>query len=101
VLARNLAYLQIDLADPDFREQLAIQARSTRAGLEELLEKAIHAGELRRSTDVRSLARTLEVAINGSLFTWAFYQEGTAVRWLRETADAVLSPYVVKRRRRV
>ena len=100
VLARNLAYLQIDLADPDFRKQLAIQARAARAGLVELLEDAVRAGELVRATDVRRLARTLEVAINGSLLTWAFYQEGTAARWLRENADAVLAPHVVKRRRR-
>jgi AcrR family transcriptional regulator len=100
VLARNLAYLQIDLSDPDFRKQLAVQARATRAELEELLGNAVKAGELTRATDVRRLARTLEVAINGSLLTWAFYQEGTAARWLRESADAVLAPYLVKRRSR-
>ena len=100
VLARNLAYLQIDLADPDFRRQLAVQARATRAGLEDLLTQAVDAGEIVRTANVRALARTLEVAINGSLLTWAFYQEGTAARWLRENADAVLAPYLVKRRRR-
>ena len=100
VLARNLAYLQIDLADPDFRRQLAVQARATRAGLEDLLTQAVDAREIVRTANVRALARTLEVAINGSLLTWAFYQEGTAARWLRENADAVLAPYLVKRRRR-
>src|SRR5262245_61381501 len=35
-LSRNLAYLQIDLTDPDFRKHLAAQARATRAGLEKL-----------------------------------------------------------------
>ena len=100
VLARNLAYLQIDLTDPDFRKQLAVQARATRAGLEGLLKQAVDAGEIVRTADTRALARTLEVTINGSLLTWAFYQEGTSARWLRENADAVLAPYLVKRRRR-
>lgn len=100
VLARNLAYLQIDLTDPDFRKQLAVQARATRAGLEGLLKQAVEAGEIVRTADTRALARTLEVTINGSLLTWAFYQEGTSARWLRENADAVLAPYLVKRRRR-
>ena len=100
VLARNLAYLQIDLADPDFRKQLAVQARATRAALEELLKRAVKAGELARTTNVRTLARSLEVAINGSLITWAFYQEGTAARWLRENADAILAPHLGKGRRR-
>ena len=99
VLARNLAYLQIDLADPAFRAHLAVQARATRAGLEDLLERAVAAKELVADTDVRGLARTLEVALNGSLLTWAFYQEGTAARWLRRNADAVLTPYLRKQPR--
>ena len=99
VLARNLAYLQIDLADPDFREQLAVQARATRAELIELLQKAVAAKELKADTDVTRLVRALEVALNGSLLTWAFYQEGTAERWLRENAEAVLDPYRRSRRK--
>ena len=99
VLARNLAYLQIDLADPDFRKQLAVQARATRAGLEDLLKRAVAAGEIVRTVNVRTLARTLDVALNGSLLTWAFYQEGSAARWLRDNADAVLAPYLTRRQR--
>ena len=99
-LARNLAYLQIDLWDPDFRVHLAAQASATRAGLEELLNEAVTARELARGTDVRALARTIEVVLNGSLLTWAFYQEGTAARWLRANVDAVLAPHLAKRRSR-
>ncbi|HVE78148.1 MAG TPA: TetR family transcriptional regulator [Gemmatimonadaceae bacterium] len=98
-LARNLAYLQIDLADPDFRAHLATQARSSRAGLRELLEAAVAAGELARGTDTDALARTVEVALNGSLLTWAFYHECPAVRSLRADVDAVLAPYLARRRR--
>ena len=97
-LARNLAYLQIDLADPDFREQLAVQARATRAGLRDLLESAVSAGELKRGTDAAKLARTVEVAISGSVLTWGFYHEGSAERWLRDDVNAVLAPYLVKKR---
>lgn len=99
-LARNLAYLQIDLADPDFRAHLAVQARATRAGLQALLEAAVDAGELVRGTDTRALARTVDVALNGSLLSWAFYREGTAARWLRDNVDAVLAPYLARGRRR-
>ena len=93
-LARSLAYLQIDLADPDFREQLAIQAKATRAGLTSLLQAAVAARELERGTDVDRLARTLEAVISGSLMTWAFYSEGPADRWIRDDVNAVLAPYV-------
>src|SRR5215207_3124941 len=35
-LARSLAYLQIDLSDPDFRVHLLAQSRATRDGIAEL-----------------------------------------------------------------
>jgi AcrR family transcriptional regulator len=98
-LARNLAYLQVDLADPEFRAHLAVQARATRAGLHELLKAAVAAGELVRGTDTRALARTVEVVLSGSLLTWAFYHDGTAARWIRADVDAVLAPYLGTRRR--
>jgi AcrR family transcriptional regulator len=97
-LARNLAYLQIDLADPEFREQLAVQAKATRAGMRDLLEAAVAAGELKRGTDVTALARTVEAVISGSLMTWAFYHEGPAERWIRDDVNAVLAPYLAKPR---
>jgi AcrR family transcriptional regulator len=95
-LARNLAYLQIDLADPDFRDQLSVQARATRAGLRGLLEAAIAAGELKRGTDAARLARTVEAIISGSLMTWAFYHEGSADRWIRDDVNAVLEPHLAR-----
>ena len=98
-LARNLAYLQIDLEDEDFRTHLARQGRATRAGMERLLAAAVSARELTRSTDVRALSRVVEVAIHGSLLTWAFYRDGSAAHFLRASVDAVLAPYLTRRRR--
>jgi AcrR family transcriptional regulator len=99
-LARNLAYLQIDLADPDFRALLAVHARATRTGLEELLAAAVNADELRRGTHVRALARTVEAVLSGSLLTWAFTHEGLAAHWLRADLDAVLAPHCASPPRR-
>ena len=98
-LARNLAYLQIDVADAAFRAHLAAQARTTRAWFESLLRDAVAAGELAPRTDARALARTVEVALNGALFTWAIHQEGTAERSIRASIEAVLRPYLASRRR--
>jgi AcrR family transcriptional regulator len=97
-LARNLAYLQIDLADPDFRAQLAVQARATRAGLEDLLASAVAKGELKPGTDVPALARTVEAMVNGSMMTWAFYADGPAERWIKDDVNAVLKPHLATRR---
>jgi AcrR family transcriptional regulator len=97
-LARTLAYLQIDLTDPDFRAHLLTQARASRDGIRMLLEEASSAGELARGTETDVLAGTVEVAINGALFTWAVHQEGSAEQFLREAVDAVLAPHLGKRR---
>ena len=99
-LARNLAYLQIDLTDPDFRKHLLAQARSTRAALREVLADAVAVGELAEDTDPDALARAIETALGGSLVTWAIYRDGDAARWLRADVDAVLAPHLARRRRR-
>lgn len=98
-LARNLAYLQIDLTDEDFRKRLLAQSRATRAAMIELLEDAVAGGELSRDADPAALAKTVETTLSGSLLTWAVYRDGTAAAWLRADLDAVLAPYLVRRRR--
>jgi hypothetical protein len=97
-VARNLAYLQIDLTDPDFRRHLVKQARATRAAFARLVQAAVQAGELARNVQPRPLARTVEATMNGSMLTWAFYQQGTAAQWIRADLNAVLAPYLRKRR---
>jgi hypothetical protein len=97
-LARNLAYLQIDMTDPDFRRHLVRQARATRAGLRRLVEAGLKAGELMPSVKTAQLARTIETVLSGSLITWGFYREGTAAKWMRVDLEAVLAPWLTKRR---
>jgi AcrR family transcriptional regulator len=93
-LSRNLAYLQIDLTDPEFRAHLQANARATRLEIEALLHSAVMEGVLRRDSDPPGLARTIEAMINGSLMTWACYREGPAAAWIRRDLDAVLRPYL-------
>lgn len=102
VLVRNLAYLQIDLTDPDFRKHLEVHARATREGLKNLIAAGIRDGELIRSAQPAGLARTLEAVLGGSMLSWAYYREGTAARWMRDDVEAVLAPYLAagKARRR-
>ena len=92
-LARNLAYLQIDLTDEDFRANLLAQSRAAREAIAELLAAAVAKHELARDTDVARLARTVETALSGSLITWATYREGTAAAWLADDVDAVVRPH--------
>jgi AcrR family transcriptional regulator len=96
-LARNLAYLTQDVSDPDLRKNLLVQSRATRKGLAELLEAAVKRRELRPSTNIRELARTLESLIGGALFSWAVYREGSAKRYVVEHVDHVLAPHLTSR----
>jgi AcrR family transcriptional regulator len=98
-LAHHLAYLQLDLTDPDFHRHTMTQAHATRVALRELVVAAVSASELASDVDPESLARTVEVTVGGSLMAWAFYREGKAADWVREDLDAVLKPWVWPRRR--
>jgi AcrR family transcriptional regulator len=93
-LLRNLAYLQLDLTDAAFRGHLVENARATRREIERLVRAAVAAGELNRQVDARSLARTVETVIGGSLMTWACYREGPAADWIRRDLEAVLRPHL-------
>jgi len=98
-LAHHLAYLQLDLTDPDFHRHTMTQARATRAALRELVAAAIDAGELTSDANPDTLARTVEVTVGGSLMAWAFYREGAAADWVGEDLEAILRPYLRPRGR--
>lgn len=93
-LAHHLGWLQLDLTDPEMHRALAAQARDTRAWFRDQLDAAVQAGEVVGTTDTKSLARTVEVAISGSLMTWAFTREGSAADFLGENLEAVLRPFL-------
>jgi AcrR family transcriptional regulator len=93
---RNLAYLQNDLADPVLRRHLLRLGRAARAHYEQLLADAVAARELRADTDVRALARMIEVTLDGSFLTWTIYREGPAAQHLRADLDAALRPYLAR-----
>jgi AcrR family transcriptional regulator len=100
---RNLAYLLNDLADPALRRHLLRLSRAARAWYEELLTDAVATRELRADTDVRALARLIEVTLRGSILNWTLYREGSAADWLREDFDDMLRPHLMRgdnRRRR-
>jgi len=98
---RNLAYLHNDLADPALRRHLLRATRATRQRYERLLAAAVAAGELRAGTDVRALARMLEVTLGGSFLAWALHRHGSADEWLRQDLDTLLAPYLARGTKRV
>jgi AcrR family transcriptional regulator len=94
-LAHHLAYLQIDLSDPDLRSRLRRQAADTRMCIRALLEEAVAAAELLPDIDTAGLARMVEVVLTGSLLVWGIHgEEGAAASSLRHSLDALLAPYL-------
>jgi len=98
---RNLAYMQSDWADPALRRHHLRHTRAARARYEELLADAVARGELRPDTDVKTLARLIEVTLGGSFLAWTLYREGSAATRLSEDLDATLRPYLMEGAKRV
>jgi AcrR family transcriptional regulator len=91
-LANHLAFLHIDLIDPDFHQLALQQARAARLEIRGLLDEAVKAGELTRC-DTEKLARAVQVTLGGGLIAWAIERAGTAAEWLRDDLEALLEPY--------
>src|SRR6185503_8051822 len=96
-VANHLAFLQMDLSDPDFHRLMVISSRKTLEGYRRLLREAVDAGEL-VECDTRRLARVIAAICGGSLISWAVFRQGTAASWVRQDIDAVLGPYRPARR---
>jgi AcrR family transcriptional regulator len=91
-VANHLAFLQMDLSDPDFHRLMVISSRKALEGYRRLLREAVDAGEL-VECDTQRLARAITAVCGGSLIQWAVFRQGTAVAWVRGDVDAVLEPY--------
>jgi AcrR family transcriptional regulator len=96
-LANNLAFLEIDLTDPDFHRLALAHSRVMLAGYGALLDEAVTAGELVRC-DTARLARALSAMAGGSMLNWAILREGTVTQWLREDIETLLGPLRVARK---
>jgi AcrR family transcriptional regulator len=88
-LANHLAFLQLDLADPEFRVHAIAHADAVEREIRRLLEETIRAGDLPR-LDARILARTVYLVYNGALLQWALRREGTFRAVLQPALDELL-----------
>jgi AcrR family transcriptional regulator len=92
--ANHLAFLCIDLTDPEFRPHaLAIHQAQGRA-VAALLAEAAQAGDLRPGTDVAALAGSVQAVAAGAGLLWALDREGDLAARLRQALNLVLSPHL-------
>ena len=91
-LANALAFLQVDLSDPDFSAVAAENSRRMLAGYRRLLDEAVAAGELVPCNTAR-LARTVSAIASGSLLCWALMRQKAADKWVKADLMTLLDPY--------
>jgi AcrR family transcriptional regulator len=98
--ANHLAFLCMDLGDPQLYERALAIHRTQKRVIEELLTEAASTGELCAGSDAAALARTVQAIIAGAGLTWALEREGTLEQRLRQGLDVVLSPHLPPRHSR-
>jgi len=98
-MANFLAYLQIDLTDPEFHAVLLKQYATTRDETKTLLDDAVAAREL-KPCDTVQLARLIQQVNGGAMLDWAVYRKGPLATWIRHSLQALLVPYRSRRPRK-
>jgi AcrR family transcriptional regulator len=92
--ANHLAFLCMDLTDPQLHEHaLAIHQAQGRA-IRTLLIEAVSKGELRDETDTAALAGSVQANIAGTGLTWALDRQGQLPQRLRREIQTLLSPHI-------
>ena len=95
-MANALAYLQIDLTDPEFYAVLLTQYETTRDETMKLLGDAVTTREL-KPCDISELARLVQQVNGGAMLDWAVYRKGPLAAWIRRSLEGLLAPYRVGR----
>jgi AcrR family transcriptional regulator len=91
-LAHHLAYLALELADPEFRPLVLDHARVARREIRALLDDAVELGEL-GPCDTARLAQAIHVAYTGTLITWATFRDGALAAALAHQIEVILQPF--------
>jgi AcrR family transcriptional regulator len=92
-MANHIAFLQIDLADPEFYDLAHQGATSMRERLEAALNEAKARKEIPPSTDTRQLAELVQTVYNGALVGWAIDRDGRLTTYLERRLRALLARY--------
>jgi AcrR family transcriptional regulator len=98
-ISNGLAFLQMDLVDPDFHRHALSSSEVADAELQRMVTDAIRAGEL-KDCQPAPLARVIGATLHGSLMGWAIRRQGAPGDWIRKDLETVLAPYRTRGARR-
>ncbi|MFJ6050285.1 TetR/AcrR family transcriptional regulator [Streptomyces sp. NPDC092307] len=91
--AHHLAFLCMDLTDPELHERALAVHEAQRRAVRALLAEAVSTGEIRATTEVDTLTATVQAVTSGTGLSWALDRQDTLVRRVRHALDVVLAPY--------
>jgi AcrR family transcriptional regulator len=94
--ANGLAFLQMDVSDPDLRALAAENFSRIDAGYRALLDDAVAAREM-RPCDTAALARAVSALSGGSLIAWAIHRTGDAESWVQRDLETLIGPWRAQR----
>ncbi|MGW4467900.1 TetR/AcrR family transcriptional regulator [Micromonospora sp. NPDC004704] len=97
-MAHHVAFLMMDLTDPELHAQARDFTVALRAGIRDLLAQAAQAGEIAvddgtAGVDLDGLAEALLTAYNGTMITWALEPRGALGERVRGQLRFLLVPY--------
>jgi AcrR family transcriptional regulator len=96
MMANSLAFLQMDLTDPDFHRHAQAHSRETQLSIKALLDEAVADGDL-VCRDTARLARAVQTMMAGSLLQWAIDREGKVNDRVRGDLETLLKPWTPSR----
>jgi hypothetical protein len=91
--ANHLAFLCLDLTDPELHLRALAVHNAHQHGLRGLLDDAVATGELRADTDTARLARSVRAMTAGAGLVWALDREGSLGQRLQDELDVLLEPH--------
>jgi len=92
--ANHLAFLMLDLTDPQFQQVTRDYAHAVEVAIDHVLDASRAAGELNPSSvDEAHLARAVHAAYNGALVTWGMTGEGHPDEEVTRQLSQLLTPH--------
>jgi AcrR family transcriptional regulator len=91
--ANHLAFLCLDLTDPELHLRALAVHNAHQHGLRGLLDDAVATGELRADTDTTRLARSVRAMTAGAGLVWALDREGSLTQRLQDELDVLVAPH--------
>jgi AcrR family transcriptional regulator len=96
MMANSLAFLQMDLTDPDFHRHAQSHSRETQLSIKALLDEAVAEGDL-VCRDTARLARAVQTMMGGSLLQWAIDRDGKVNDRVRGDLETLLKSWTPSR----